>query len=350
MIPIGRPFLDYVLSAAADAGYPPRLSGDRAGARRHPGVLRRSSRRAGCDFAFACQEEPKGTADAVAAARRVCRSRAVCGDQLRQLLSRRGVPRLARAVGLRRALFERDAMLAGGNVPAERIKRFAVAKIDALGRLERILEKPDEATLAALPKPLWLSMNCWRFGPSIFEACRAIRPSPRGEYEITDAVQHAISALGETFRCGEDPRAVLDLTSRDDIASVAALLDARRGATVTELVVFRPPDRRRRVGDAIVDGRSEPGGLPVEGAAVRPGSLGPVDHRPRPPAASRRWRCSCPAGSRSWASTPIMRAGGRWSPRSSGASAWPLCPATTGRSSSSTRPAARRSCFAPRPS
>ena len=29
------------------------------------------------------------------------------------------------------ALFERDAMLAGSNVPEERIKRFAVAKIDA---------------------------------------------------------------------------------------------------------------------------------------------------------------------------------------------------------------------------
>ena len=84
--------------------------------------------------------------------------------------------------------------------PTERIKRFAVAKIDAAGRLERIIEKPDEATLAAMPRPLWLSMNCWRFGPSIFAACRAIRPSPRGEFEIPDAVQYAIGALGETFR------------------------------------------------------------------------------------------------------------------------------------------------------
>ena len=92
-------------------------------------------------------------------------------------------------------------------MPEERIKSFAVAKIDARGHLERILEKPDDATLAALPQPLWLSMNCWRFGPSIFQACRAIRPSPRGEYEIPDAVQHAINVLGETFAAVNDPRA-----------------------------------------------------------------------------------------------------------------------------------------------
>ena len=55
------------------------------------------------------------------------------------------------------------------------------------------------ATLARLPRPLGVSMNCWRFGPAIFEACRSIRPSPRGELEITDAVQYATDRLGERF-------------------------------------------------------------------------------------------------------------------------------------------------------
>jgi glucose-1-phosphate thymidylyltransferase len=122
------------------------------------------------------------------------------------------------------ALFERDAMLAGSNVPAERIKRFAVATIDGRGCLERVIEKPDDATLAALPRPLWLSMNCWRFGPSIFAACRAIKPSPRGEFELPDAVQHAMHALGETFRAVTVRAPVLDMTSRADIAPVAAIL------------------------------------------------------------------------------------------------------------------------------
>jgi glucose-1-phosphate thymidylyltransferase len=125
------------------------------------------------------------------------------------------------------ALFERDAMLAGSNVPGERIKRFAVAKIDDRGCLQEIIEKPDDATLAALPRPIWLSMNCWRFGPSIFAACRAIRPSPRGEFEIPDAVQYAMRTLGETFRAITVRAPVLDLTSRGDIAPVAAILAGR---------------------------------------------------------------------------------------------------------------------------
>ncbi|NLE38334.1 MAG: nucleotidyltransferase family protein, partial [Pirellulaceae bacterium] len=83
-----------------------------------------------------------------------------------------------------------------------------------------ILEKPDEATWQALPRPIWISMNCWQFRATIFDACRAIKPSKRGEYEITDAVQHSIDVLGERFRVVTTSETVLDITSRRDIASV----------------------------------------------------------------------------------------------------------------------------------
>jgi len=69
-----------------------------------------------------------------------------------------------------------------------------------------------------------VGMNCWRFTPTIFQACRSIGPSPRGELEITDAAQYAIDRLGErfhVFRCSEP---VLDLSSRGDIESVAKRL------------------------------------------------------------------------------------------------------------------------------
>jgi dTDP-glucose pyrophosphorylase len=90
--------------------------------------------------------------------------------------------------------------------------------------LERIIEKPDEATLAAMPRPLWVSMNCWRFGPKIFKACRSIGLSPRGEYELTAAVQYAIDALDEPFKAVLVRDVVLDLSRREDIAPVAARL------------------------------------------------------------------------------------------------------------------------------
>jgi dTDP-glucose pyrophosphorylase len=226
LIPIGRPFLDYVLSAAADAGYRRvcLVIGPEQEAIRRYYTDEVAAQR--LTFAFACQPEPKGTADAVAAAESFA-----AGDPFAAINSDNYYPvealRALRAQsGCAVALFEREAMLAGSNVPPERIKRFAVAKIDARGCLQRIIEKPDDATLAALPKPLWLSMNCWRFGPSIFQACRVIRPSPRGEFEIPDAVQYAINTLGEIF-CAVTVRApVLDLTSRGDIAPVAAILAA----------------------------------------------------------------------------------------------------------------------------
>ena len=224
MIPIGRPFLDYVLSAAADAGYRRAclVIGPEQEAVRHYYTAVAAAQR--LTFDFACQPEPKGTADAVAAAE------SFAGDDPFAVINSdtyypvEALLALREQSGSAAALFEREAMLAGGNIPAERVRQFAVAKINGQGRLERIIEKPDDATLAALPKPLWLSMNCWRFGPSIFQACRAIGPSPRGEFEITDAVQYAINALGETF-CAVTVRApILDLTSRADIAPVAARL------------------------------------------------------------------------------------------------------------------------------
>jgi glucose-1-phosphate thymidylyltransferase len=222
-----RPFLDYVLSAAAEAGFRDvcLVIGPEQEAIRHYYCEQAAAER--LRFSFACQQEPRGTADAVAAAESFAG-----GDPFVVINSDTYYPvealrALGQASGCAVALFERDAMLAGSNVPEERIKRFAVAKIDGRGRLERIVEKPDDATLAALPPPILLSMNCWRFGPSIFTACRAIRPSPRGEFEIPDAVQFALSTLGETFHAITIRAPVLDLTSRGDIAPVAAILASR---------------------------------------------------------------------------------------------------------------------------
>jgi len=55
----------------------------------------------------------------------------------------------------------------------------------------------------------------------IFEACRAIEPSSRGEYEIPDAVQYTIDQFGEQYGVVHCEEPVLDLSRREDIPTVA---------------------------------------------------------------------------------------------------------------------------------
>jgi len=225
LIPVAdRPFLDYVLSTVADAGYRRicLVVGPEQQAIRDyytDGVpLSRLS------IEFAVQEEAHGTADALSAAADFAGR-----DPFLMLNSDNFYPleayRLLQAqAGSAVALFERDAMLAGSNISADRIARFAVGESDASGHLRRIIEKPDAQTLAELPTPLWVSMNCWLFGPSIFWACRSIPRSPRGEFELTAAVQYAIDVLGQRFQVLPIRAPVLDLTSREDIAQIEAQL------------------------------------------------------------------------------------------------------------------------------
>lgn len=224
MIPIGRPFLDYVISALADAGYRQVCL--------IVGPDHDSIRTYYCDEAkldrlsidFAIQEEPRGTADAVAAAEAFASSDPFLVINSDDYYPVEALRRLREVAGSATALFERESMITGSNIPSDRIRAFAVGLTNGEGVLRQILEKPSEEQLASIPRPHWLSMNCWRFGPSIFEACRHIGPSSRGELELPDAVQYAMDELGETFQVVHVRAPVLDMTSRQDIAAVAQRL------------------------------------------------------------------------------------------------------------------------------
>jgi glucose-1-phosphate thymidylyltransferase len=67
-------------------------------------------------------------------------------------------------------------------------------------------------------------MNLWRFSARMFEACRRVPRSDRGEHELPQAVQWAITHLGERFRAVRCEGGVLDLSARADVASVAERL------------------------------------------------------------------------------------------------------------------------------
>ena len=72
--------------------------------------------------------------------------------------------------------------------------RFGIAELDASGNVVRLIEKPaDPPTDLAL-------VGVYLFDRTINEAVRAIAPSPRGELEITDAIQWLVDQ-GRRVRC-----------------------------------------------------------------------------------------------------------------------------------------------------
>jgi dTDP-glucose pyrophosphorylase len=224
MIPIGRPFLDYVLSALADAGCDDVclvIGPEHSSVREYygqPGLLRRLR------VSFAIQDKPVGTADAILAAEPFVtehRFLVMNADNYYPVAAYAALRDLGEP-GL--IAFGREALLADGQIAPERVMRFALLDIGADGYLRRIAEKPDVATARTMSDTALVSMNLWAFDGGIFEPCRTVPMSPRGELELPLAVQHGIDRYGRRFRAVPMHASVLDLSSRADIAGVGAAL------------------------------------------------------------------------------------------------------------------------------
>jgi glucose-1-phosphate thymidylyltransferase len=113
---------------------------------------------------------------------------------------------------------------------AERVQSYAVGIVGEDGYLRAIIEKPDASTLDGFGRDALISMNCWRFSPTIFQACRHLAPSPRGELELPSAVNEAVTVMGARIRVVRCRAGVLDLSHRSDIATVAEKLRGIEGA------------------------------------------------------------------------------------------------------------------------
>jgi UDP-N-acetylglucosamine diphosphorylase / glucose-1-phosphate thymidylyltransferase / UDP-N-acetylgalactosamine diphosphorylase / glucosamine-1-phosphate N-acetyltransferase / galactosamine-1-phosphate N-acetyltransferase len=224
-MPLGaRPFLDYVLSALADAGITDVvlvIGPQQHQLREYFTTVAPPER---VRVRFAVQQTPRGTADAVLAARGVADDApflVLNSDNYYPVQAYADLAALG-ASGL--IAFEAETLVHEGGIEPERVFKYALVDATDDGWLRAIHEKPDADDPLARRAERWVSMNVWSFTPVIFDACERVRPSARGELEIQEAVTIAMRDLGERFRVLPMRAGVLDLSSRADVALVAERL------------------------------------------------------------------------------------------------------------------------------
>ncbi|MFC7227476.1 sugar phosphate nucleotidyltransferase [Salinirubellus salinus] len=172
LVPVGgTPLVEHVLDALAPAvseyvvvvGY----RGDRL--RSHLG-----DRYADCPVTYVEQAEPRGLADAL-----LCAAPAVDGPFLHCNADNVFAADLSRLATHREAT-DADAVLLTERVSEDVARETGVLVRDEAGL--RVVEKPDD------PPSLEVQTGAFAFSPAVFDACRAVDPSARGEYELSDAV------------------------------------------------------------------------------------------------------------------------------------------------------------------
>jgi glucose-1-phosphate thymidylyltransferase len=224
LIPVhGRPFLDYVLSGLADAGVTRIalvVAPDHQQLREY---YERDALPSRVRVSFVVQNEPIGTADALLAAESWTRDEPFLVMNADNIYPTGPLTELAGLDEPGLLAFDRDDLIASGNIPRDRIAAFALLTVDADGYLTGIVEKPAGGEMGGLSGSgthARVSMNCWHFDARIFAACREVPRSVRGEFELPEAVGLAVRR-GMKLRALPARGPVLDLSRRADAASVA---------------------------------------------------------------------------------------------------------------------------------
>ncbi len=221
-----RPFLDYVLAALFDGGVTDLalIVEPGPGAVRDyytgPGRPRRAA------LTLVEQTEPLGTAHSVLACERWTAGAPFLVMNADNLYPSPAIRSLVALDGPGLPVFERDELVRSSGIPSERVASFALLEVDDADRLIRIEEKPEVGRMDRAGPRALVSMNCWRFDARIFTACREVRPSPRGEFELPMAVALAMDR-GVSFQAVRACGPVLDLSRRQDITAVERRLAAK---------------------------------------------------------------------------------------------------------------------------
>ena len=237
MMPVnGRPFIDHVLGSLADAGLREIalvVAPDHEALRAHF----RAAPPSRVQITFVIQPDALGTANAVLAVEAWTDGEPFVALNADNLYPVEALRALATAGEPAFPAFDADDLVRSSNIPADRIRAFAVVTVDEDGYLTGIVEKPKPVDLSpvggsdaasdhdrvASGFSRKISMNCWRFDARIFDACRAVPKSARGEFELPEAVGVAV-ARGVRFRAIPARGPVLDLSRRADAADVARRL------------------------------------------------------------------------------------------------------------------------------
>ena len=128
-------------------------------------------------------------------------------------------------------------------------EQFGVAELTADGKVHRLVEKPKE------PRSNLALVGVYMFDATIFESVRRIRPSARGELEITDAIQDLIdrglSVHPHIVRgWWKDTGKLEDMLEANRI--VLESLEGRRGASLGEVGPGSRIEGRVQLGEGVV--------------------------------------------------------------------------------------------------
>ena len=208
--------------------------------------------RFGAQITYIEQDAPRGLAHAVIAAREYLGDTAFCmylGDNF-----------LRRGIGTHAGRFVRST--AAGQILLKRVpdvSALGVAVLDEKGKVRRLVEKP------ATPVSPYAVVGVYFFGPEIHEITPTLRPSARGELEITDAIQGLIDAGYEVDASIIDD-VWIDTGKKDD------MLEANRVvlSTLSGRIEGDLDDASRVVGEVVI----EPGARVVASEIRGPAIIG----------------------------------------------------------------------------
>lgn len=242
MIGVGkghRPFLDYLLYNAREAGYQDVvivISEKDDSIRKYYGLKDKSNEFFGLKISYAVQvipkgrEKPLGTADALQVALEampewtgtrftVCNSDNLYSQKALKLMLEHNY--LNAMVDYDRNVLEFET---------SRIEKFAITMKDEEGFLVRIIEKPSEDEInsaKSLNGTIGVSMNIFSFERDmIYPFLKSVPFHPvRNEKELPEAVNMMVEKYPKSVYCFPLSEHVPDLTSKEDIVPVQKYLE-----------------------------------------------------------------------------------------------------------------------------